>query len=156
MKVAPGQTLKHGCGLVLRNVRKTDITLKDDLCPQCHGKVQESNVGSSVQEFITWKLYPPHGMAFKNEMGAEVSIRFPKGQEAVLFQELQRQLNSLFQASLPPRGPNGEPNGEQFGPQFMNSVKQAMSTRVVVSDDGEISIEDVDPANPNPNNNPNP
>jgi hypothetical protein len=148
MKVAPGQTLKHAsCGLVLRNVRKTDINLKDDLCPQCHKPLQESDVGSSIQEFITWKLYPPHGMAFKNEMGSEVSIRFPRGQETILFQELQRQLNSLLQAALP-KPPSPTANGTSE--QFMNSVRTAMLAKFTVNDDGDILIEDVDPANPNP------
>jgi hypothetical protein len=147
MKVAPGQALKHGCGLFLKNVRKTDLTLKDGLCPQCHKPVEEGDIGSVVQEFITWKLYPPHGMAFKNEMGSEVSIRFPRGQETILFQELQRQLNAYIQASLP-KSSQGNGNGTATESQFMNSVRRGMSTRVIVSDDGEISYEEVDPTNP--------
>jgi hypothetical protein len=151
MKLAPGQTLKHACGLVLRNVRKSDIDLKGDECPQCHGAIRPTEIGSSVQEYTTWKLFPPHGMAFKNEMGSEVSIRFPKGQETELFQALQHQLNALIQASLPKAAPTG--HAESDG-QFMNSVKRAMSTKVTVTDDGDIVISDVDPTNPNATPNP--
>jgi hypothetical protein len=149
MKLAPGQTLKHACGLVLRNVRKTDIVLKDDVCPQCHQPIRESDIGSSVQEFITWKLYPPHGMAFKNEMGSEVSIRFPKGQETALFQELQRQLNILLQASLPKVTPTAG-TGERSNEQFVNSFRQAVHTSVSVDDDGTLVISESDPNAPNP------
>lgn len=52
-------------------------------------------------EFTRWVLHPPHGMSFKNEMGAEMSIRFEKGRESELYQVLYTQLLTLYAQSQP-------------------------------------------------------
>jgi hypothetical protein len=100
-KLNVGQTLRHSCGLVFRNITKRPIEFQEDECPQCHTAIVDSHITTGSGDTVTWTLIPPHGMAFKNSMGSEVTISFPRGQETELFQALQHQLNSLLRASLP-------------------------------------------------------
>jgi len=139
-KIPPGHVLKHACGLNLRNVKKSDIVLPGDVCPQCRGAIASGDIGHSTPAFVTWTLHPPHGMAFKNSLGSEVTISIPQGQEDVLFHELTRQLNVLFQNHMRMRQPQNADNAA-----IVERAKRALSSRVVINEDGELTIEDGPP-----------
>jgi hypothetical protein len=76
-------------------------------------------------------------MSFKNELGSEVSIKYPRGRELELFTELQRQL----QAWIAPiaSAQQGKAPGD-----FVSNVSRAARTmpKITVDENGSIIIEE--------------
>lgn len=147
-KLAPGQTFKHSCGLVLRNIRKTDIVFPEDVCPQCRGPIVAGQIRNAVPSMNRLTLIPPHGMAFKNELGSEVTLTYEQGRELELFQTLQQQLQQWIDPIV--RKQNSS-HGNSAGPQanggeFVDNVVRAAKTaaKFSINDNGEIVCEDND------------
>jgi PHP family Zn ribbon phosphoesterase len=140
--ISPGQVFKHTCGYILRNIKKTDIKLPNGKCPQCGRDVETKSVGSMVQEYTTWKLYPPHGMSFKNEMGSEVSIQIPKGRELELFQNLEQQLQQLASAH------QGQTVQDPFVQHVTKQVQ--LASKFSINEEGEIIVSDDGPPEAGP------
>jgi len=136
----------HSCELLLHNVTKKNVEFKDGKCPQCHTVIRDTDVrsASTSASIDTLKLFPPHGMSFKNELGAEVTIKYPRGRELELFTELQRQLQEWIgpianaqQAKRAPQGPGGD-----FASSVMHAARTAPKIRV--DEHGTIIIEESD------------
>jgi hypothetical protein len=151
-KLAPGQVFKHSCGLTLRNVQKTDIQFRNDVCPQCSGPIKPTDIRNVVPSMNRLTLIPPHGMAFKNELGSEVTLTYEQGRELELFQTLQQQLQAWIEPIL--RKQNGNVSSGNPREGFVESVARAarVTPKFTMNDDGEIVIEEGDgpPAASNP------
>jgi hypothetical protein len=144
MFLAPAHAFKcKSCDVFLRNVTKAPIEFKNDLCPQCGAPISAADIRpiGGNPAFDTLKLFPPHGMAFKNELGSEVSIRYERGREVELFQELQRQLQQWItpivnRTGVPPQGQAG----------FVGNVSRAARSvpKVRIDEDGSVVFEESD------------
>jgi hypothetical protein len=144
-KLAPGQTFKHSCGLVLRNIRKTDIVFPEDVCPQCRGPIVAGQIRNAVPSMNRLTLIPPHGMAFKNELGSEVTLTYEQGRELELFQTLQQQLQQWIEPILR-RQQGHSASGSGSNGEFVGNVVHAAKTaaKFSINDNGEIVCEDND------------
>jgi len=150
MNLTPAHAFKcRNCDVFLRNVTKTPIVFKNDKCPQCGAPILPTDIRpiGANPAFDTLKLFPPHGMAFKNEMGSEVSISYPRGRELELFQELQRQLQQWINPIV---GAQQSHQGERGTPSFVGNVMRAARAmpKITVNDDGEIVFEEPDDVPP--------
>jgi hypothetical protein len=146
MNLAPGQTLKcRHCTLVLRNVTKSPVEFRDGKCPQCHSPIAAGDIKHPIPQFQTLKLFPPHGMSFKNELGSEVSIRYESGRELELFTELQRQLQAWI-APIASERQNQQAGVAASGADFNSSVIHAARTapKITIAEDGSIIMEEPD------------
>jgi hypothetical protein len=99
MKLKPRQTIRHECGLNYTNNSDQAIDFAGDVCPQCKNPVKFNDI-TGGQDTTKWTLKPPTGMAFKNELGGDVSLQFEIGREVELFQSLQTQLQAYINAHL--------------------------------------------------------
>ena len=130
----------HGCELFLRNVTKANVEFRDGKCPQCHAQIRDTDIQSAdtAASIDTLKLFPPHGMSFKNELGSEVTIKYPRGRELELFTELQRQLQNWI-------GPIAAKH-QSGSTGFVGNVTRAARTmpKITVDETGGIVIEESD------------
>jgi hypothetical protein len=144
--IAPGEVLKHECGLIFRNIRKEAIKIPNGMCPQCGKPIQVASVGSPVQQTTTLTLIPPHGMSFKNTMGSEVQITMPRGMEMDLFHEMERQLHQwIGQFAGVSRGP-----AEFDSQRVLAAGRKALATKITVNEEGEILFSDESTEEPKP------
>jgi hypothetical protein len=136
VQIKAGQTLTHPCGLMYKHPGPQTLELAGDSCPQCGQAVTaKDHIKGGIPNTVVWKLIPPHGTSFKNELGSEVTIKFEAGQETEMFQCLQTQLHTLYAASQRKLGPNSgvKPSGPNMGGIPLSSLSIDPETGTLIS-----------------------